>query len=133
RRFAGSETAYCVTRTDGPMRRGGPESRRQAWHPRLQHRLPGRFCQLTIEEGDPIGDAASIAQGRLPVSRRDRVSGLWVLFEATLISFQPRENGVGATQGEEGLGCHRAMIGVATDQIWASAMQDVEDFVDRRK
>src|SRR5215471_2722313 len=132
-RCTGSETAHRVARADGPMRCGGPEPGGQAWHPRLQHCLPGRFRQLAVEEGHPVGDAASIPQGRLPVSRRDRVTGLWVLLEATLIPFQPREHRVGATKGEKGLGCHRAMVGVPTDQIWASAMQDVEDFVDRRK
>src|SRR5262245_52865836 len=69
RRYTASETADRVGGADGPMGGGGPEPRRQAWHPLLQHRLPGRFRQFAVEEGDPIGNAASVAQGRLPISR----------------------------------------------------------------
>src|SRR5262252_10848165 len=45
-RCTGSETAHRVARADGPMRCGGPEPGGQAWHPRLQHCLPGRFREL---------------------------------------------------------------------------------------
>src|SRR5437867_1165067 len=124
-RFPGSETADCVARADEPMGRGGPEPRCQMWHPRLQHRLPGRFRQLAVEEGDPIGDAASVAQGLTPALTGDGAAGLGAVLEAALIPFNPGENRVGATQGTQGLGDHRAMIGVATDQIWAGVMQDV--------
>src|SRR5215831_8631366 len=125
RRCTGREAADRVARADGPMGGGSPEPRRQTWHPRLQHRLPGRFRQFAVKEGHPISDTAAVAQRRLPVLRRDRITGLRVVLETTLIPFNPGKDRVGTTQSKQGLGCHRAMVGVATDQIWASAMQDV--------
>src|SRR5262245_5297164 len=122
RRCASSETADRVARADEAMGRSGPESRRQMWRPCLQHRLPGRSRQLTVEEGDPVGAAALVAQGRLPVLRRERVARLWAVLEAIFIPFNPGEHRVGAVQDKEGLGGHRAMIGVSADQIWASTM-----------
>jgi len=50
---------------------------------------PGRFRQFAVEEGDPISDAASVTQGRLPIPRRDRVTSRRVVLEATLIPFNP--------------------------------------------
>jgi len=130
RRCAGSETADRVARADEPMGRGGPEPRRQLWYPRLQYRLPGRLHQLAVEEGDPIGAAASVAQGLVPAPRRDRVTGLRAVLEATLIPFNPWENCVGTTQGKEGLGDHGTVVGVTTDQIRAGAVQEFQCFLD---
>ena len=91
---------------------------------------PGRFRQFAVEEGDPISDAASVTQGRLPIPRRERVTSRRVVLKATLIPFNPGEHRIRATQSKQGLGRHRAMVGVATDQIWAGTMQDVQYFVD---
>jgi hypothetical protein len=65
----------------------------------------------------------------MPVLRRERVTGLRAVLEAILIPCNPGEHRVGAAQGKEGLGGHRAMVGVPTDQIRAGAMQDVQYFV----
>src|SRR5712692_2858646 len=95
RRCTGSQTADRVARADEPMGRGGPEPRRQAWHPRLQHCLPGRFRQRAVEEGDPIGAAAAVTKGGMPAPKGDGVMGLRAVLEATLIPFNPGENRVG--------------------------------------